>query len=250
MDRLLPFIMAGDPAVDSLPELLRAAKAAGISSIEVGVPHSDPIADGPALQSAAQRAIERGVTAESVLQQLATISDGPDVVLFTYLNPLLQIGSTRLIELLRKTPVRSLLVVDLPFGEEPELEAALLAAGYPIVPLLSPTTSIERAKQLLAERADPGPSAPFAQRFAYVVARLGITGEGTHDFAPIAARVAALRAITNRPLAVGFGLSEPQALASIRSMGATPVVGTALVQALADGMPAQAAFAKFTEGVS
>ncbi len=245
MDRLLPFVMAGDPAVDSLPGLLRAAKDAGISTIEVGVPHSDPIADGPALQAAAQRAIERGVTAESVLQQLATISDSPDIVLFTYLNPLLQIGAERLVELLRKTPVRSLLVVDLPFGEEPGLEVALRDAGYPIVPLLSPTTSIERAQKLLAERADPGPSAPFAQRFAYVVARLGITGEGTHDFAPIAARVAALHAIGDRPLAVGFGLSEPQALDSIRAMGATPVVGTALVQALAVGKPANEAFAAF-----
>ncbi|MBS0200812.1 MAG: tryptophan synthase subunit alpha [Proteobacteria bacterium] len=245
MDRLLPFIMAGDPAVDALPELLRAAQAAGISTIEVGVPHSDPIADGPALQSAAQRAIERGVTAESVLQQLATITDSPDIVLFTYLNPLLQIGTTRLIESLKKTLVRSLLIVDLPFGEEPELEAALREAGYPIVPLLSPTTSIERAKQLLAERADPGPSAPFAQRFAYVVARLGITGEGTRDFAPISERVAALRAISDRPFAVGFGLSEPQALASIRAMGATPVVGTALVQALANNTSPDAAFAAF-----
>ncbi len=243
MDRLLPFIMAGDPAADSLPGLLRAAKAAGVSTIEVGVPHSDPIADGPALQSAAQRAIERGVTAESVLHELAAVTESPDVVLFTYLNPLLQIGNARLVELLGKTPVRSLLVVDLPFGEEPELEAALLAAGYPIVPLLSPTTSIERAKKLLAERADPGTASPFAQRFAYVVARLGITGEGTRDFAPIAERVAALQAITDRPLAVGFGLSEPAALERIRAMGATPVVGTALVQALADGKPAGEAYA-------
>ena len=250
MDRLLPFVMAGDPAVDALPGLLRAAHAAGISTIEVGVPHSDPIADGPALQSAAQRAIERGVTAESVLLQLATVGDSPDVVLFTYLNPLLQIGGARLVELLRKTPVRSLLVVDLPFGEEPQLEAALREAGYPIVPLLSPTTSIERAQRLLADRADPGPTAPFAQRFAYVVARLGITGEGTRDFAPIATRVTDLQAITTRPLAVGFGLSELQALASIRAMGATPVVGTALVQALADGVPADVALGTFANGVS
>jgi len=245
MERLLPFVMAGDPAVDALPELLRAANAAGIATIEVGVPHSDPIADGPALQAAAQRAIERGVTAESVLQQLATIADSPDIVLFTYLNPLLQIGGTRLVELLKRTPVRSLLVVDLPFGEEPELETALRDAGYPIVPLLSPTTSIARARRLLAERPDPGIDVPFAQRFAYVVARLGITGEGTRDFAPIAERIAALRALGERPLAVGFGLSQPDALASIRAMGATPVVGTALVQALATGTPPEAAFAAF-----
>ena len=245
MDRLLPFIMAGDPAADSLAGLLRAAKVAGISTIEVGVPHSDPIADGPALQSAAQRAIERGITAERVLRQLAETTDSPDVVLFTYLNPLLQIGSERLVGLLKNTPVRALLIVDLPFGEEPEFEQILRDAGYPVVPLLSPTTSLERAQQLLAERSDPGIAAPFAQRFAYVVARLGITGEGTHDFAPIAERVAVLLTITDRPLAVGFGLSEPAALASIRAMGATPVVGTALVQALANNTPPEQAFAAF-----
>jgi len=216
--------------------LLSGARALGLEALELGLPHSDPIADGPVLQAAAHRAIDRGATPLRVLEALAGITDSPDLILFTYLNPLLQIGAERLKALLAPTPVRALLVVDLPFAEEPVFEADLRAAGYPMVPLLAPTTTLDRARQVLAERPDPGPSAPFAQRFAYVVARLGVTGTGQGtDLAPVRSRVADLMALTTRPLAVGFGLSDAASLAAVRAMGATPVVGSALVQALADG---------------
>jgi len=237
---LLPFLMAGDPSMEALPGLLSEAKALGIEALELGLPHSDPIADGPVLQAAAQRAIARGATPLRVLEALAGLQDSPDLILFTYLNPLFQIGADRLRTLLAPTPVKALLVVDLPFGEEPVFEATLRAAGYPMVPLLAPTTSIERARQILSDRPDPGPSAPFAQRFAYVVARLGVTGTGQGpgqgtDLAPVSIRIGALKALTERPLAVGFGLSDGPSLAAIRAMGATPVIGSALVQELAQG---------------
>jgi tryptophan synthase alpha chain len=236
MNKLLPFIMAGDPSLESLPGLLAEAKALGIEALEIGLPHSDPIADGPVLQAAAHRAIQRGATPLRVLATLVGLAESPDLVLFTYFNPLLQIGSERLIGLLRLTPVKALLVVDLPDSEEAEFEARLRSAGYPMIPLLSPTTDPERAKGLLERRPDPGPGYPFAQRFAYVVARLGVTGTGSAtDLAPVRERVAALQSISDRPLAVGFGLSDPKALAEVRAMGATPVIGSALVQALADG---------------
>jgi tryptophan synthase alpha chain len=236
MNKILPFIMAGDPSLESLPGLLAEAKALGIEAIEIGLPHSDPIADGPVLQAAAHRAIQRGATPLRVLESLAGLTESPDLILFTYLNPLLQIGAERLLELLRPTPVKALLVVDLPDSEEPGFEAQLRAAGYPMIPLLSPTTDLDRAKGLLERRPDPGPGHPFAQRFVYVVARLGVTGTGgTTDLGPVRERVAALQAVTSRPLAVGFGLSEPAALAQVRDMGATPIIGSALVQALADG---------------
>ncbi|MBL0313644.1 MAG: tryptophan synthase subunit alpha [Holophagaceae bacterium] len=237
MNKLLPFIMAGDPSLESLPRLLAEAKALGIEALEIGLPHSDPIADGPVLQAAAHRAIQRGATPLRVVETLAGLTESPDLILFTYLNPLLQIGAERLIGLLRLTPVKALLVVDLPDSEEPEFEARLRAAGYPIIPLLSPTTDLDRAKGLLERRPDPGGDHPFAQRFAYVVARLGVTGTGgAPDLAPVRERVAALQSISDRPLAVGFGLSDPQALAEVRAMGATPVIGSALVQALAAGV--------------
>ena len=238
MNPLLPFLMAGDPSLEALPALLSEAKALGLEALELGLPHSDPIADGPVLQAAAHRAIARGATPVRVLESLAGVTDSPDLILFTYLNPLLQIGAERLKSLLAPTPVKALLVVDLPFGEEPGFEADLRAAGYPMVPLLAPTTPLDRARQLLSERPDPGSSAPFAQRFAYVVARLGVTGTGQGtDLAAVRKRVTQLKELTERPLAVGFGLSDPASLAAVRALGATPVVGSALVQALAEGRP-------------
>lgn len=236
LNPLLPFLMAGDPSLEALPALLAEAKALGLEAIELGLPHSDPIADGPVLQAAAHRAIGRGATPRRVLESLAGLSESPDIILFTYLNPLFQMGAERLKQLLAPTPVRTLLVVDLPFGEESDLEATLRTAGYPMVPLLAPTTTLDRARQILLDRPDPGPSARFAQRFAYVVARLGVTGTGQGmDLGPISRRLEALRGLTERPLAVGFGLSDSQSLSVIRTMGATPVIGSALVQELAEG---------------
>lgn len=244
MNPILPFIMAGEPSLEALPRLLSEARALGIEALELGLPHSDPIADGPVLQAAAHRAIGRGATPLRVLEALQGITSSPDLVLFTYLNPLLQIGAERLVALLAATPVRSLLVVDLPFGEEPAFEALLRAAGYPLIPLLSPTTSPTRAAQILAERPDPGPSAPFSQRFAYVVARLGVTGGSTAtDLGPVGVRLAEVRPLTDRPLAVGFGLSDAPSLAAIRALGATPVIGSALVADLAEGGSLWAALA-------
>ena len=236
MNPLLPFLMAGDPSLEALGAQLSEARSLGIEALELGLPHSDPIADGPVLQAAAHRAIGRGATPVRVLQALAGLKDSPDLILFTYLNPLLQIGAERLKTLLAPTPVKALLVVDLPFGEEPAFEADLRTAGYPMVPLLAPTTTLDRARQVLAERPDPGPAAPFAQRFAYVVARLGVTGTAqSTDLAPVRERVAQLREISSRPLAVGFGLSDASSLAAVRAMGATPVIGSALVRELAEG---------------
>ena len=236
MEPILPFITAGDPSLDALPGLLAAFAALGVQTLELGLPHSDPVADGPVLQAAAQRATAAGASPRRVLELLAKGGASPDLVLFTYFNPLLQLGPD-LLPLLRPTRVKALLVVDLPPGEEPEWEAGLRAAGYPIVPLLSPTTPPERARLLMAVRPDPGPGHPFAQRFAYVVARMGVTGDGqATDLGPVRARLQALRTVSDRPLAVGFGLDHPDLLAQVRAMGATPVIGSALVRALHEGL--------------
>lgn len=244
LNPLLPFLMAGDPSLEALPGLLSDARALGLEAIELGLPHSDPIADGPVLQAAAHRAIARGATPLRVLESLARLADSPDIILFTYFNPLFQIGAERLRALLKPTPVKALLVVDLPFGEESDLEATLRTAGYPMVPLLAPTTTLDRATRLLSDRPDPGPSAPFAQRFAYMVARLGVTGTGQDtDLGPVSRRVAELKTVSDRPLAVGFGLSDPRSLASIRGVGATPVIGSALVQELSQGRSVSEALA-------
>jgi tryptophan synthase alpha chain len=235
MEPILPFYTAGDPDLERLPGLLAQFKALGVRTLELGLPHSDPVADGPVLQAAAHRALTGGASPRRVLKTLEGLTDSPDLVLFTYFNPLLQLGRD-LLPLLRPTPVRALLVVDLPPGEEPEWEAELRAGGYPIIPLLSPTTPPERARALLAARPDPGPEHPFAQRFAYVVARMGVTGDGqATDLAPVRVRLETLRRFSDRPLAVGFGLDRPDLLEQVRGHGATPVVGSALVKALHEG---------------
>jgi len=235
MEPILPFLTAGDPDLDRLPGLLAEFAALGVRTLELGLPHSDPVADGPVLQAAAHRALLAGASPRRVLEALAQPGPSPELVLFTYFNPLLQLGR-ELIPLLRPTRVRSLLVVDLPPGEEPEWEAELREAGYPLIPLLSPTTPQARARELLAARPDPGPGRPFAQRFAYVVARMGVTGDGqATDLGPVRTRLEALRTLTDRPLAVGFGLDQPELLDRVRALGATPVVGSALVQALHGG---------------
>jgi tryptophan synthase alpha chain len=246
MEAILPFIVAGDPDASGqglahLPALLAEFRALGVTTLELGVPHSDPVADGPVLQDAAHRALQLGASPRRILETLAGVTDSPDLVLFTYFNPCFSLGE-ELVGLLRATPVKALLVVDLPPGEEPEWEAGLRRAGYPIVPLLSPTTPLVRAARLLEARPDPGPAAPFAQRFAYVVARLGVTGaDGPDaDLGPVEERLKALRTLTDRPLAVGFGLVEPAVLARVRAMGATPVIGSALVRALHEGQTAGA----------
>ncbi len=245
LNPLLPFIMAGDPSLEALPGYLSEARALGLEALELGLPHSDPIADGPVLQAAAHRAIARGATPRRVLEALSGLTDSPDLILFTYLNPLLQLGVEPLLRLLEPTPVKSLLVVDLPFGEEPAFEATLRGAGYPMVPLLAPTTRLERAQALLGTRPDPGPEAPFAQRFAYVVARLGVTGAGQGtDLAPVLKRLDALKAISDRPLAVGFGLSDPASLRAVRALGATPVIGSALVAGLTSGSSIRTALSR------
>jgi tryptophan synthase alpha chain len=236
MEPILPFITAGDPDLAGLPELLGDFAAQGVGTLELGLAHSDPVADGPVLQAAAQRAMAAGASPRRVLERLAGLTACPDLVLFTYFNPLMQLGGD-LLPLLRPTPVKALLVVDLPPGEEPGWEAGLRAAGYPIVPLVSPTTPPGRARALLEARPDPGPGHPFAQRFAYVVARLGVTGDGrVPELGPVRERLEELRSVTDRPLAVGFGLDDPGVLEEVRGMGATPVVGSALVQALHRGV--------------
>ena len=172
LNPLLPFVMAGDPSLEILPQLLSEAKDLGIDAMELGLPHSDPIADGPVLQAAAQRAMARGATPIRILEVLSGLKDSPDLILFTYLNPLLQIGAASLIKHLERTPIKSLLIVDLPFAEESLFEGELRTAGYPIIPLLAPTTNLERSRQLLESRSITESNTLFAQNFIYVIARL------------------------------------------------------------------------------
>ena len=244
MNSLLPFLMAGDPSLDVLPRLLSEARALGIEALELGLPHSDPIADGPVLQAAAHRAIASGATPIRVLEALAGITDSPDLILFTYLNPLLQIGAERLKTLLRPTPGEGAA------GGGPALRGGARvrggAAGGGLSHGAAPGAHHHpgAGPADFGERPDPGPGAlrPALRLCGGPAGRHGRRAGA--DLAPVRERMAGLGTFTARPLAVGFGLSDAASLAAVRAMGATPVIGSALVRELAGGKSLAACLAQ------
>jgi tryptophan synthase alpha chain len=219
----IPYLTAGDPDVDTSGRLLEALAAGGADLIELGVPFSDPIADGPVNQRAAARALAAGASLPAVLDLVARHRDRLDVpvCLFTYFNPILAAGVERFAELARASGVDGVLCVDLPPEEaERELIPALRAAEIDTVFLLAPTSDRRRV------RAVAGASTGFV----YYVSRTGVTGAREELPKPLLKEVKRLRRRLALPLAVGFGVSTPQQVKSIGKVADGVVVGSALVR--------------------
>ncbi len=234
---LVIYLTAGDPSLAETPALLAEIARAGADVIELGVPWSDPSADGVVIQRAMERALSTGGAArDTVGKTLEAVrafrkeSDVP-VVLFGYYNPLLQRGLPRVADEARAAGVDGLLVVDLPPEESRELDAELARAELVRVPLLAPTTTPERARTIV-ERAGG---------FAYYVAVTGVTGAGHLDVSDVGRRASALRpSLGGLPLAVGFGVRDPASAKALAPHCEAVVVGSALVQAIADAPDAAA----------
>ena len=226
------YLTAGDPDVKTSERNIRAAVANGVDILEVGVPFSDPTADGPVIQDASQRALAAGMTPGGVLdlvRRLRSDLDAP-IVLFGYANPLFQYGYDKVAAAAAEAGVDGLLVVDIPFGEEEELREAAADHGLYLIPLLAPTTTSERATAILKG----------AEGFAYYIMVTGVTGAREQVVADLGRRVAGLRRISNIPIAVGFGVSNgKQAAEAVRNADAV-VVGSALVRAASAGNLAEA----------
>jgi tryptophan synthase alpha chain len=219
----IPFLMAGDPDVETTPRLLEAAVAGGADVIEIGVPFSDPIADGPVNQRAAARALAGRTTLDDVLRLVARHRDrlGVPIVLFTYFNPLHARGLTTFAELASASGVDGVLCVDLPPEEaEEELLPALHGHGIDSVFLLAPTSSKDRVKRVAAS----------ASGFVYYVSRTGTTGERDELPRELHREVKHLRRKLSLPLAVGFGLSTPAQVHEVAKISDGVVVGSALVR--------------------
>jgi tryptophan synthase alpha chain len=234
---LIPYVTVGYPDLPGTAALLDALVAAGADVIELGVPFSDPVADGPTIQRSSQHALEQGVTLGAVLELLADFRARHEtpVVLFSYLNPILAWGAERFCEAAAAAGAQGVLLTDLPMGGDRELEAVLEASPLALVRLVAPTTPPERAAQI-AERA---------QGFIYYIARLGVTGAGRDLRGGLATELRALRARTDTPIAVGFGVSTPEHAALIAPLADGVVVGSALIDALdAGGVAAAADFAR------
>ncbi|MBU6247220.1 MAG: tryptophan synthase subunit alpha [Xanthomonadaceae bacterium] len=222
---LIPFVTAGDPAPEHTVALMHALVAAGADLIELGVPFSDPMADGPVIQHASERALARGVGLADVLRWVGEFrqrdADTP-VVLMGYLNPVEIHGYARFASEAVQAGVDGVLLVDCPL-EESEVTAPLREAGLAQILLAAPTTAPERLDRLCAS----------AEGFLYYVSFAGITGAAKLSTADIAARVADIRAKSRAPVAVGFGVRDAESAKAIAGFADAVVIGSALVERLA-----------------
>ena len=230
---LVPYVTAGYPERDATVPLLRALETAGADVIELGIPFSDPLADGPTIQRASQRALRGGMDVEGVMEALAAYADGGacPVVLFTYLNPVLRFGLERFVERAVAAGAAGVLITDLPLGADPGIEALLEDSPLDLVRLVAPTTTPARAAAI----------ADAAQGFLYFVSRTGVTGARGELPRDLAAAVARLRAIAVVPVAVGFGISTPAQAAAVARIADGVVVGSALIDRIESAGPEAAA---------
>ncbi len=223
---LVPFITAGDPARDATVPVMHALAAAGADLIELGVPFSDPMADGPVIQRSSERALARGVGTDFVfacVREFRQRDAATPVVLMGYLNPVEMRGGDRYAREAVAAGVDGVLLVDLPPEEAGPLRADFNRHGLALISLAAPTTSPERLTRLAAE----------AQGYVYYVSFAGVTGADRIDAGDVAIRVGKLRSLATVPVLIGFGIRDAVSAATMSRLADGVVVGSALVEAIA-----------------
>jgi tryptophan synthase alpha chain len=226
---LVTFLSAGDPDADTAAEILRGLPGAGADVIELGMPFTDPMADGPSIQAAGLRALKAGQTMRRTLDMVRAFrrdDDETPVVLMGYYNPIYKYGPERFLDDAKDAGVDGLIIVDLPPEEDEELCIPALARGLNFIRLATPTTDDKRLPKVLSN----------ASGFVYYVSITGITGAGSASPDAIGEAVARLNRHTGLPVAVGFGIKTPEAAAAVARVADAAVVGTALVDRVADGL--------------
>ena len=223
---LVPYVTAGHPSPEETAEVLLGIADDGADVVELGVPFSDPLADGPTIQRSSFEAIRQGVDLRWTLDALAAFRARrpTPVVLFTYLNPVLRHGLDRFLEDAAAAGAQGVLLTDLPVGADPPLEARIDGSPLDLIRLVAPTTKPERVRRIAAA----------ARGFLYYVSRTGVTGARQELQEGLAREVAEVRAVTSVPVAVGFGISTPEQAAAVARVADGVVVGSALVDALAE----------------
>jgi tryptophan synthase alpha chain len=222
---LVAYVTAGDPDARRSREVLNAVARGGADVIEVGVPFSDPLADGPVIQRASERALAGGMTLKGSLELVRRFreSHATPVVLFTYANPVVKMDARAFAAEAKDAGVDGVLILDYPVEEAEPVRAPLVDAGLDPIFLISPTTSDDRIRR----------SAELGCGFLYVISRLGVTGTRDTLAADVAPLLARVRAQTSLPVAVGFGISRPAHVAEACRHADAAVVGSALVQEIA-----------------
>ena len=223
---LIPFIMGGDPDAGTCAALLAALPAAGADLIEIGMPFSDPMADGPVIQAAGKRALEAGASVKSILKLVAdfrkTNKDTP-IILMGYFNPVYRYGCEAFCRDAVQAGADGVILVDLPPEEEQEMRPYLDAGGLKLIRLIAPTSGDDRLG-LLSESASG---------FMYYISITGITGAKAADTGTLAAKLTHVREFTSLPVAVGFGIKSAAQVGEVAPMADAVVVGSALVDIIA-----------------
>jgi tryptophan synthase alpha chain len=222
---LVTYVTAGDPNPDRSADILLALERGGADVIEVGVPFSDPLADGPVIQRAVERALAAGTTLASTLALVERVRPAlrAPLVLFTYVNPVLRLGVDVFADRAAGAGVDGVLVLDLPVEEAETLHGSLDRAGLDTIFLLSPTTTPARMRA----------AARLGRGFLYVISRLGVTGVRDRVEGDAAALCGRIREVTDLPIALGFGLSRPEQVAEAGRCADAAVVGSAIVDTIA-----------------
>lgn len=225
---LIPFITAGDPDLETTKEALLLLDRNGADMIELGVPYSDPLADGPVIQAAATRALQKGTGLEQVLEMVEEVSPSlkAPLILFTYYNPILNRGIKQFLARIASVGARGLVVPDLPLEEAEELISTAATFGIEVILLVAPTSSKDRIEAIARQ----------SQGFIYLVSVTGVTGmrselqDRVHDL------LTSMRSITDKPIGIGFGISGTDQARQAMDWGADAViVGSAFVKKLATG---------------
>jgi tryptophan synthase alpha chain len=223
---LVAYVTAGDPDLPRTEGILRAIDRAGADVVEIGVPFSDPLADGPVIQRATERALASGTTLLGVLDLVKRVRPelSMPVVVFSYANPILRLGAERFGDLARDAGVDGVLVLDLPVEEADGFRALLRARGIDTILLLSPTTSDERLRR----------AAALGSGFLYAISRLGVTGVREDLATGAEGMIRRIRSVSDLPVALGFGVSKPEHVRQIAHWADAAVVGSALVNVIAE----------------
>jgi tryptophan synthase alpha chain len=223
---LVTYVTAGDPDLEHSRQVLVALAGAGADVLEVGVPFSDPLADGPVIQRATERALAGGTTLAHVLELVAGVRGeiAAPIVLFTYVNPVVRMGVPEFAARAAAAGVDGVLTLDLPVEEAGEVRDRLHDAGLDTIFLLSPTTTTERIRR----------AAALGSGFLYGISRLGVTGARQTVASGAQTLVARIRAETTLPVAVGFGISRPEHVSEVARWADAAVVGSALVSVIAE----------------
>ncbi len=220
---LMPFIMAGDPNIEKTSEILLKLQANGADLVELGIPYSDPLADGPTIQLSASRALKSGTTPRKVITLLESLKGKLNIpiVLFTYLNPLLCFGFEQFCEMASNAGVSGIIIPDLPLEEAYKFSKVVSKHSMDLILLVAPTTPLERMKKI----------SNHTKGFTYLVSVTGVTGERNKMESRVENLIAKLKEINNNPIAVGFGISTPEHVNKVRHWGADGVIiGSAFVK--------------------